>query len=172
MGITGCVIQHLQVRRQHLWTTCSFQCSVTLTAPCWCSERISSFAVSFMSIASGPVTGHHWKSLSSLHPPFSFTLMRYALSLLFSRLNSPNSQPLLSSTVLRRSLERHNKRWSVWAESGGELIEWLQRGSMSATGVGTKGKLRFLFLPSVLFPASCLWEDNLGFTEQGERGNI
>lgn len=117
----------------------------------------------------------HWASLKKsvfLHPPFSFTLMRYALSLLFSRLNSPNSQPLLSSTVLRRSLERHNKRWSVWAESGGELIEWLQRGSMSATEVGTKGKLRFLFLPSVLFPASCLWEDNLGFTEQGERGNI
>lgn len=60
-----------------------------------------------------------------LAPFLHFTLMRYALSLLFSRLNSLNSHPLLRSTVLRRSLEtqecRTSKWWSVWAEAGAEL---------------------------------------------------
>lgn len=125
-----------------------------------------------MSIASGPVTVHHWKSLSSLHPPFSFTLMRYALSLLFSRLNSLTSQPLLRSTVLRKNLKRTSKWWSVWGEAGVELSEWLQRGSVSVTELGAEGKLETPLPTISALPASCLWEDNHGFTEQGERGNI
>lgn len=71
----------------------------------------------------------HWaplkRSLSSLHPPFSFTLMRYALSLLFSRLNSLNSQHVLRSMVLRRNLEGQNKKVMISVSRSWSGAEWM-----------------------------------------------
>lgn len=43
-----------------------------------------------------------------------------------------------------------------------ELSEWLQRGSVSVTELGTEGKLKTPFPTVSALPASCLRDDNHG----------